>query len=44
VFPIDWLVIENIMNLDKSQLDIETKIRLRDVYEKILRDEKRMRK
>lgn len=43
VFPIDWLVVENIMNLDKVDLDLETRIRMRDIYKKIYREEKKAR-
>jgi hypothetical protein len=43
VFPIDWLVIENITNLSKITLDLETKLKLKEVYSKIHKEEKRVR-
>lgn len=43
VFPIDWLLVENIMNLDKVDLDLETRIRMRDIFKKIYREEKKAR-
>lgn len=35
VFPIDWLVVENIRSLKNIQLDLETKTKLKEAYEKI---------
>lgn len=43
VFPIDWLLVENISNLDSIDVDLETRIRMRDVYRKIYREEKKAR-
>jgi len=43
VFPIDWLLVENISNLDKIDVDLETKIRMRDLFKKMLREEKKAR-
>lgn len=43
VFPIDWLLVENIANLDSTALDLETKTKLKEVYIKILREEKKQR-
>jgi len=43
VFPIDWLLIENIRNLDTIQIDLETKLKLRDQYRKIVKDERKAR-
>jgi histone demethylase JARID1 len=40
VFPLDWLIIENIRNITKLNIDLETKIKLRDQYQKILKEEK----
>jgi histone demethylase JARID1 len=40
VLPIDWLIIENIMNLEHSVLDHETLIKLRESYAKILKEER----
>jgi hypothetical protein len=41
VFPIDWLLVENINHIDEVSLDLETKIRLRDNYIRVLREEKK---
>ncbi len=43
VFPIDWLIIENVSNIDSMSLNLETRLKLRDVYKKIFRDEKKAR-
>ena len=43
VFPIDWLLVENISNLDSIDVDLETRLRMRDVYRKIYREEKKAR-
>lgn len=43
VFPIDWLVIENIMNIDSIKLDLESKLKLKEVYTKIFKEEKKAR-
>ena len=43
VFPMDWLVIENIKNINSISLDLETKIKLRDVFSRIWKDEKKQR-
>ena len=43
VIPIDWLVIENIANLGKIKLDYETKVKLKESYAKILREERSAR-
>jgi hypothetical protein len=43
VFPFDWLIVENVMNIDKIKLDLETKLRLKALYAKIFRDEKKAR-
>jgi len=39
----DWLLIENIKSIDKINVDLETKLKLRDHYRKILKEEKTMR-
>jgi hypothetical protein len=43
VFPIDWLVIENIKNIETLDLHSDTKVNLREAYSKIMRYEKRNR-
>ena len=43
VFPIDWLLIENIQNIDTIKLDLEAKIKMRDVFKKLWRDERKAR-
>jgi hypothetical protein len=43
VFPIDWLLVENLSNLDKINLDLETRVKMRDVFRKILKDERKAR-
>ena len=43
VFPIDWLLVENISNLGKIDVDLDTRLRMRDVYRKIYREEKKAR-
>lgn len=40
VLPIDWLIIENILNIDHARLEPETKIKLRDSFAHILKDER----
>lgn len=40
VLPIDWLIIENILNIDQAKLEPETKLKLRDSYLKILKEER----
>lgn len=32
VFPLDWLIIENIRNITKTNIDLESKIKLRDQF------------
>ncbi len=43
MFPIDWLIIENIRNLDKIVLDLESRKRIRNAYIKIHNEEKNAR-
>ena len=43
VFPIDWLVIENILNLKKIRLDLPAKNKLREFFSKFLDEEKKSR-
>ncbi|CDW79070.1 lysine-specific demethylase 5b [Stylonychia lemnae] len=43
VFPMDWLLIENIQNLDKINLDLETRLKLKEIYVKVFREEKKQR-
>lgn len=43
VFPIDWLLIENISNIDSIKLDLEAKIKLKDMYVRIFREERKQR-
>lgn len=39
VFSIDWLVVENIRDLEKDHLDVKSLCKLRDTYLKILEEE-----
>lgn len=39
VFPTDWLVVENIRNLKNIQIDLETKMKLKEAYDIIYKDE-----
>ena len=43
VFPIEWLIIENIRNVKKANIDMESKVLLRDHFKKILKDERKAR-
>ena len=43
VFPIDWVVTENIANLKHIRLDQETKHKLREALARILKEERRAR-
>ena len=43
VFPIEWLIIENIRNIKHVNVDKETKLRLREHFRKILKDERKAR-
>ena len=43
VLPIDWLIIENIVNIGRTRLDWETKIRLREAFARIVREERASR-
>ena len=43
MFPIEWLVIENIRNIKSVRVDGETKKMLKDYYKKILKDERQAR-
>ena len=43
VFPTDWLIVENIMNIDKTELDLETRLKLKDIYLKLHKEEKKQR-
>ena len=43
VFPIDWLLLENISNLDKINLDLESRIKLKEMYLRTFREEKKQR-
>jgi protein-arginine kinase len=43
VLPIDWLIIENILNLGNSELDHETIVKLKDSFAKIVREERNAR-
>lgn len=43
VFPYDWLLVENIQNIDSICLDLETKTKLRDTFIKVFKDEKKQR-
>ena len=43
VFPIEWLVIENVRNLKHISIDMETKKMLREYFRKILKDERAAR-
>ena len=40
VLPIDWLIIENILNIDHARLEPETKIKLRDSFARIVKEER----
>jgi hypothetical protein len=39
----DWLVLENIRNINTINVDLETKIKLRDQFKKALKEEKNAR-
>ena len=43
VFPMDWLLVENVSNLDSISIDLETKLKLRDAFVKMMREERRNR-
>ena len=43
MFPIEWLVLENIRSLEKIDLDIEELITIRDTYKQLLNEELRGR-
>ena len=43
MFPIDWLIVENIKNIDKVNLDEESKVRIRDFFRKVYKEEKKTR-
>jgi len=43
VFPIEWVVTENILNQEKVNLDFASLEKLRDCYQEILRDELKSR-
>jgi hypothetical protein len=43
VLPIDWLIIENILNLGKAVLDHETILKLREAFAKVLKEERHAR-
>jgi hypothetical protein len=43
VLPIDWLIIENIMNVGRAKLDYETKVKLRESFAQILKEERSSR-
>jgi hypothetical protein len=36
VFPIDWLIVENIRNLSQITLDLESRLKLKATYKEIL--------
>jgi hypothetical protein len=44
VFPVDWLIIENIRAVETSVLDIEAKKMLRTTFRKLLKEERKHRK
>ena len=43
MFPIDWIITENILNIGKANLELETKIKLKEAYFRILKDERKSR-
>ena len=43
VFPIDWLLVENIKAIDQTALDEETKEKIRGHYKKLFKEEKKAR-
>ena len=43
VFPMEWAILENIKNLNLINVDGQTKLRLREHFRKICRDEKKAR-
>ena len=43
VFPVDWLIVENAANIDKQDLDLETRLKLKEVYQKLFREERKVR-
>ena len=44
VFPIEWILIQNIRNLGKTNIDKEVLIRIRDYFKSYLTDELKNRK
>jgi hypothetical protein len=40
VLPIDWLIIENILNIDRAKLQHETKVKLHDSFMRIVHEER----
>ena len=40
----DWLIVENIKNIRSAKVDMETKVILRGIFKKILREERKNRK
>ena len=44
VFPVDWLIIENIRCLETSQLNMEARLGLRTTFLKLVKEEKKQRK
>ena len=44
MLPLDWLIIENILNLDYAKgIEMETKAKLREAYSRIIREERHHR-
>lgn len=43
VFPMEWLLVENIRNLDEIKVDGQSKLKMRDHYRKVHREEKKAR-
>lgn len=43
VFPMEWVIVENIRKLDNISIDDETKLKLKSYFKKLHRDEKKTR-
>ena len=43
VFPMEWILLENVKNLDTIKVDDPTKLKLRDHFRRVVKDEKKAR-
>ena len=43
MIPIDWLVIENVLNIKQANLEHETKLTLKSAFARILKEERKAR-